>query len=274
MLGGDGERRVYQEQGGGEEERGAVLRAPQVPRDQPAAAAGRSRDVASFRSTDVLGALGAARGARGGAGSGEHGVLSGACAGPRRAAYPHRILHPRCGAARPWQPDRLLRPGPPCWLPGCFQSRHMPGSPGSSSGQLEPEVFPKCLTPSCCSARPGGASGAEGCCGSPSPRGAHPSRQHPSLRAPLPVPGQRVGTGAAGEGDVPSGARSVLLQARVLLAGFGCCRGDSFCRSQPACGVTSCFGSLRGTGNRRFPWGMASRPRAAEPGLGVPGRQP
>jgi len=38
MLGGDGERRVYQEQGGGEEERGAVLRAPQVPRDRPAAA--------------------------------------------------------------------------------------------------------------------------------------------------------------------------------------------------------------------------------------------
>lgn len=38
MLRGDGERRVYQEQGGGEEERGAVLRAPQVPRDRPAAA--------------------------------------------------------------------------------------------------------------------------------------------------------------------------------------------------------------------------------------------
>lgn len=62
MLRGDGERRVYQEQGGGEEERGAVLWAPQVPRDRQLRLAGRSRDVAGSRSTDVLGAPGASWG--------------------------------------------------------------------------------------------------------------------------------------------------------------------------------------------------------------------
>lgn len=139
MLRGDGERRVYQEQGGGEEERGAVLQAPQVSRDQ-LAVAGRTEQTSpapeALTHWELPVLPGGPEGLPGPAYAGVH-------TDTRRAAYPHRILHPHCGAARSWQPDQLLQPGPPRRLPGCFQSHHMLGSLGSSSGQLEPEVFPK-----------------------------------------------------------------------------------------------------------------------------------
>lgn len=57
------------------------------------------------------------------------------------AASPRRALHP-C-VVWPWQPKRLLQPGPPRWVPGCLQSHRMPGSLHSSSGQAGARGFPK-----------------------------------------------------------------------------------------------------------------------------------
>lgn len=137
MLAEAGARRVYQEQKEGRRSEGRFHRLPRPPGTGRLRLPEWSRDISSSRST-----VGAPRGAEGLPGQGQT-----VCAGVQvpSAASPCRALHP-C-VVWPWQPKRLLQPGsgPPCWVPGCLQSRRMPGSLHSSPGLLEAEVFPKCL---------------------------------------------------------------------------------------------------------------------------------
>lgn len=144
MLRGDRERRMNQEQGGGEEEQGAVLRAPQVPWDNRLLLAGRSRDLTGSRSSDALGAPGAACGAlrccQVLVDTGEHGCT--------RVPV---VLHPHTASsiltAGQHGPGSLTSSSSQGLPAGCqpVSKATICQPPGSSSGQLEPEVFPKCL---------------------------------------------------------------------------------------------------------------------------------
>ena len=218
MLRGDGERRVYQEQGGGEEERGAVLRAPQVPRDRPAVAGRMEQRCRRLQKHQRVGS-------------------SWCCLGGLRGCQVHerecaRVCVQAPGVLRPHTASSILTAGQPG-----------PGSPTGCSSQALPAGCQAVSRATICRALwalpqgswsqrfsqnacdavllqrlPGWCQrGRKDAVVSPSSCGAHPAQQHPSLRAHLPVPrGSSVCVGASGEGDGPSGARSVLLQARAV----------------------------------------------------------
>lgn len=121
---------------GGEEERGAVPRAPQAPWDRPAPAA--RTEQRHHRLPRRRGSSQGCRGAEGLPGWG-HTVCAGTqCCVPSPCPPSWRGLALAAQVAAP------ARPSPPCWVPGCLQSCRMPGSLRSSPAQLEPEVFPKC----------------------------------------------------------------------------------------------------------------------------------
>lgn len=158
MLRGDGERRVYQEQGGGEEERGAVLRAPQVPRDQ-LAAAGRTEQTSpapeALTHWELPVLPGGPEGLPGPADAGAHG-----CA--------HR--HPACCVPTPHPPSSLrgstvlaARPAAPARasppVTRLFPEPPYAGLSGLFIRAAGARGFPKIpVTLSYCSAHPDGAS--------------------------------------------------------------------------------------------------------------------